>query len=297
MLLSLPGFFHFLAAPVFQDQEKTRIARLLNTILVGIMIITVLNTLSVLLFIDQPVNTLWINLLVIGMLLFIQQISRKGRVYSASLIFCVSLWLVLITSSMRYDGVKDLLYVSILVIIVATSLLLGTRVAALMTAATILIGLAQVIQSAASDDLNRYWIGTSTIFIGNLLLFYLSDHSIKQSLKEVRNNAYRINFTNKALYAEIANHQLTTAALRDSEERYRQLLENSPVGIAVYGLPDFTIRYVNPTGVKLLGAATADEIIGLSAADFTAPESDEHSAERRAEIVEGESVSDTFTAR
>src|SRR5207237_895320 len=48
--------------------------------------------------------------------------------------------------------------------------------------------------------------------------------------------------------------------LRRSEERYRRLVESSPEMIAVHSDGQFV--FVNEAGVRLLGAASTDEILG-----------------------------------
>jgi two-component system cell cycle sensor histidine kinase/response regulator CckA len=68
------------------------------------------------------------------------------------------------------------------------------------------------------------------------------------------------------LRTEISNHRAVAEALSVSEERYYQLLENSPETIALHceGL----LVYVNPAGTKLLSAATSDELIGKPIMSF-----------------------------
>ena len=55
-------------------------------------------------------------------------------------------------------------------------------------------------------------------------------------------------------------------ALKDSEERYRDLVERSPDSISVYY--DKKCVYMNSAGVQLLGALNSDEIIGLEMYEF-----------------------------
>ena len=58
--------------------------------------------------------------------------------------------------------------------------------------------------------------------------------------------------------------------LRESEERYRTLVELSPDAIGV--VRDGIIRFVNSTAIKLLGASTADQILGRPVLEFLHPD-------------------------
>lgn len=58
--------------------------------------------------------------------------------------------------------------------------------------------------------------------------------------------------------------------LRESEERYRQLVEVSPDGIRVE--INGTIVFINAAGAKLLGYNSPEELIGKSAMDFIHPD-------------------------
>ena len=66
--------------------------------------------------------------------------------------------------------------------------------------------------------------------------------------------------------------------LEDSESRYLQLVELSPdaILIAIEG----TIIYINPAGVKLFGATSPEELVGLSTIDLVHPDFQEIVAER-----------------
>ncbi|MGQ0665782.1 MAG: ATP-binding protein [Nitrospiraceae bacterium] len=61
-------------------------------------------------------------------------------------------------------------------------------------------------------------------------------------------------------------------ALRDSEERYRCLVEVSPD--AIFITKQNRIVFINRTGMALLGATTSEQIMGRSAFDFLHPEHD-----------------------
>jgi two-component system, sporulation sensor kinase A len=58
--------------------------------------------------------------------------------------------------------------------------------------------------------------------------------------------------------------------LKESEERYRLLVELSPEPIAV--VCDERIVYANPAAAAVFGAAGVDALIGLAVADFVHPD-------------------------
>ncbi|MEM1172100.1 MAG: EAL domain-containing protein, partial [Cyanobacteria bacterium P01_H01_bin.35] len=60
--------------------------------------------------------------------------------------------------------------------------------------------------------------------------------------------------------------QQAEAALRESEKRYRLLVESSPEAIAVIWMEKFV--YINSAGAKLLGANSSEKIIGQSLWQF-----------------------------
>ncbi|RBO86593.1 diguanylate cyclase domain-containing protein [Nocardia puris] len=65
-----------------------------------------------------------------------------------------------------------------------------------------------------------------------------------------------------------------TTSVGDAEqaaERYRSLIEHSPDAICVHERG--TVVYLNPAGVRLLAARSAEEIVGRPVADFIAPDS------------------------
>ncbi len=65
---------------------------------------------------------------------------------------------------------------------------------------------------------------------------------------------------------DLRERNQTENALRESEERYRRLVELSPSGIAIY--QQGRIVYVNPAGTRLLGAASPKELLGKPVLDL-----------------------------
>ncbi len=77
---------------------------------------------------------------------------------------------------------------------------------------------------------------------------------------------------------DITAHVRSDEALRQSEERFRQVVERAPDGILVInGALD--VRYANPAAVTMFGADSAARVEGRSLLDFVHP--DERDASRR----------------
>ncbi|MCZ7663993.1 MAG: ATP-binding protein [Thermoleophilia bacterium] len=74
-----------------------------------------------------------------------------------------------------------------------------------------------------------------------------------------------------------------TLALQQAEERYRTLVESSPVAIVVHRAG--RIVYMNPAGMKLAGASSMEEVVGRGILDFVHPDYHEVVARRVAETA------------
>lgn len=70
------------------------------------------------------------------------------------------------------------------------------------------------------------------------------EHRVRERTTELVN-------TNKSLHAEIAERKLVEEALRDSEEKFRQVVENA--NDAIFILQDDLVKFPNPKTVEMLG--------------------------------------------
>jgi PAS domain S-box-containing protein len=68
----------------------------------------------------------------------------------------------------------------------------------------------------------------------------------------------------------ITDRKRTENAFRESEDRYRKLVEISPDAVLLHR--DGKIVYVNPAAIRLAGASGSDELMGKNILDIVAPE-------------------------
>jgi len=86
------------------------------------------------------------------------------------------------------------------------------------------------------------------------------------------------------IITDITARKKLERAQRESEHRYRELVEHLPVGIGVH--KDGVVVFANAYAVNLMGARKADELIGKPVLDFVHPDFKERVLERAKAVLE-----------
>jgi len=89
-----------------------------------------------------------------------------------------------------------------------------------------------------------------------------------------------------ALQAEVQEREIAEAALRESEQRFRTILTHVPIGVIYTDLRG-SVKQTNPRFCEMTGYAE-DELLGMSAAQYTHPEDVVQDEELTAQLVRGE---------
>jgi diguanylate cyclase (GGDEF)-like protein/PAS domain S-box-containing protein len=91
----------------------------------------------------------------------------------------------------------------------------------------------------------------------------------------------------RGVVIDVSERRQAEEALRESEERYRHLVELSPDGIAIHR--EGRLVFCNPAGARMLGYQV-EEVLGKLAIEFVHPASRQFAAERMQNILVGKPV-------
>jgi PAS domain S-box-containing protein len=107
--------------------------------------------------------------------------------------------------------------------------------------------------------------------------------------RKANGNALRILETN----SDITQQKRTEKALRESEERFRAIVETTPECVKLVAA-DGTLLHMNKPGLEMVGARSAGEVVGKNVYDLIAPEDRDRFKAFNENICQGEQGSLQF---
>jgi signal transduction histidine kinase/putative methionine-R-sulfoxide reductase with GAF domain len=219
---------HFLAAPVFEDEDKTRVAGLLNTILLAVLPLSVVYGIGSLFIYPDPVPVLASIGAVILLGLGALSLMRSGRVQLASVSLSFALWGIVTFGVFFFGGVRGPSFSGYFVVILIVGLLLGGRAGIAFAGLSVVAGLGILCAeikgvlppSPIAITPASTWTLVTAMLILAAVLLYLATHSTNDAFKRARRNE-------RDLLAEIAERKRAEEALKTFVRQHAALFQLS----------------------------------------------------------------------
>lgn len=209
------------APPHFPDEEKNSLAYVLNVLLLSFLAAAGFLFLTIILFAPDQINRLPIPAGMFLLLFCLRLLLFRGHLQLASGLMIFGLWVILTIAVFTGGGITAPAFIGYIVIVLLCGLLLGYREALLAVIVNSII----VIILITTDDILLSRLQTSTpsqtltglafisVFIAVTAITYLTTSRINQALHQAQQ--------------EIIEREKTETALRESEARYRELVDDA----------------------------------------------------------------------
>ncbi len=231
-----------LAAPAFEgDDDKTRVARLLNVLLLASLATSLVTGLVAPLPFAQP----WVAAGVAGLVLALSLVSlylmRNGRVRAASVLYLAGMWILFSVLMVLSGGVVSPFAMGYVTFTVVAGLLISGWAALVVAELSVLIGLAMFYVTTRTDLLpmpvltmgpGPSWITLTANLIITMAMLYLATRSLSEALRSARSSAAELEKQRELLEVAVAERT------RDLEHRALQLAMAAEVGRAAASILD-----------------------------------------------------------
>jgi methyl-accepting chemotaxis protein len=211
-----------LTAPIFDDEDKTRVARLLHVLLLAVFAAAVLILLLIGLFGSTSPGSLIVGATAAALILGLWFAMRRGQVRLASIGLAIIILSSVTLATVFSGDAQSPTTVMYLICIISAGVLIGTRAGAVFTALSVLalLGLHQadaagllVSATETAPSINQLAIFTGT-FVVSTVLVGMSNQSINSVLEQARQSTRHLQTAQSSLEQRIA-----------AEKEYRQALE------------------------------------------------------------------------
>jgi PAS domain S-box-containing protein len=249
----LTWFRKLIAPPVFEgDADKTRVARLLNIIL-----LTLIARAIFIRFVTtetEPSKTSFLIPFVL-VLLAMLFVMRNGAVTIASVVTVSAFWLSLTVAAVETGGLQSTGFRNYILPVIVAGLLLGRKAAILTAAVSIMAGIAMWIAVSRG-------IGVASEPAGPFAL--LSTHAISLMMAAVL-----VTLATRSIEQGLERARRDLAERKQAEERFSKAFNLSPLRMGIIRIKDGEMVAVNECWVRDMGFSR-EEVIGRSVFDLTA---------------------------
>jgi signal transduction histidine kinase len=241
------------SAPVFNDSEKTRQARMLHTILVtgfGLALFTIAAAFTSGLGIITGLVSIFCVLLLYLVTTFL---LLTGNLKTANVLLPTLMWIVVTASISFSGGIQGMGLGAYIIVILIARLLLGVRAGVDFTIASILASLgvliAQILDilpaSIFPDSLITSWMAQIIIFIWIAVLLHITNRNLNEAVERAHHDEHALAESN----LELQNIRSTLEThMHDLERRIIQLQVASDVArdaAALGSVDDLLARSIN----------------------------------------------------
>lgn len=306
--------YRFISAPVFEDEEKTRQASVLNFIVLTMLITLILPTFGV--FMATSPTPFALLAVAITMLLGLTTLILlyRGYVDRASLFFSGGGWLILAVASAFFNGIEGNTFNYLILIILIAGLTLGWRAGIGFAMLSLMAGLLFLVaklynilpQPLEGTSPTTVWANKTALFVMATVFVYVATRSLNKALERARSNEEQIK-KQQATLEELV--ETRTAELKQANQQLRQeIAERNQIEQELQRQRDFAVQvmnalgqgitvtnndgyfeYVNPAYVHMLGYSK-EKILSKQPKDFTLSEDWETLSQARDERRSGKAT-------
>ena len=236
-----------MSRPVFEDEDQTRIAGFLYTIILTLgagTILYILVTQALTIPIPRPLSLIALSAVLFLTALYI--LTQRGYLRLVSILLIAGLWSIQTAAVYADGGISSPNFASYVIIIIIASVIFGGQVGLMVAVISILAGAGFMIADSKGllpdppDSTLNAWTTHSMLFVLTATLLALFNRDLKAALDNARRFAQTI--------------QAGEEALRESEVKYRTLVERIPAIIYTATMDESKTRlYVSPQVERILG--------------------------------------------
>ena len=231
-----------LSPPVFDDEEKTRVAGVLHIILLAFVILVITRAVVISINLGQySFVTMGTPMLVAGTYAILYFFMRKGYVHQVSVVFVFVYWIVTTLAIPGTGGIRGPFYSLYVVVVVAVGLFLGGRWVIGFALASIIAGFSiYQLEIRGVLPVELSYLSAESMFYGVTqhivtasVFIYLYHQGIARAMRQIRSNEQALAQHAERLEAEITERERAEKELQESEARVKEIAANIPGG-AVY---------------------------------------------------------------